>query len=149
MFGHAQDAMAAADVVLVASGTRRSRRRCCASPWSSLQMPPAAYWFLQGEGYLPSYGMPNILAREFVVPELIQDDATPQNLSQALLNLLADVATHNRIYRPLATMSASLHRGAARPGRARRAADAAGLTCAAASTKRGIGRWLVRSSLPR
>ena len=78
------------------------------------KMPRPAYWLLQGKGYLPYYGLPNILAREFVVPEFIQDDATPQNLSQALLNLLADVATRDRIAARFAAMSASLHRGAAR-----------------------------------
>jgi lipid-A-disaccharide synthase len=115
MFGHAQEAMAAADVVLVASGTATLEAALLCKPMViTYKMPPATYWLLQGKGYLPYYGLPNILAREFVVPEFIQDDATPQNLSQALLNLLADVATRDRIAARFATMSASLHRGAAR-----------------------------------
>ena len=115
MFGHAQDAMAAADVVLVASGTATLEAALLCKPMViTYKMPPATYWLLQGKGYLPYYGLPNILAREFVVPEFIQDDATPQNLSQALLNLLADVATRDRIAARFAAMSASLHRGAAR-----------------------------------
>ena len=40
---------------------------------------------------------PNILAGKFVVPEFIQDDATPENLAQALLNLYTDKATCARI----------------------------------------------------
>jgi lipid-A-disaccharide synthase len=63
---------------------------------------------------LPYYGLPNILAREFVVPELIQDDATAQNLGQSLLNLLGDVAVRERIARRFSALSASLSRGAAR-----------------------------------
>ena len=115
MFGHAQDAMAAADVVLVASGTATLEAALLCKPMViTYKMPRATYWLLQGKGYLPYYGLPNILAREFVVPEFIQDDATPQNLSQALLNLLADVATRDRIAARFAAMSASLHRGAAR-----------------------------------
>ena len=115
LFGHAQEAMAAADVVLVASGTATLEAALLCKPMViTYKMPPATYWLLQGKGYLPYYGLPNILAREFVVPEFIQDDATPQNLSQALLNLLADVATRDRIAARFATMSASLHRGAAR-----------------------------------
>jgi len=115
MFGHAQEAMAAADVVLVASGTATLEAALLCKPMViTYKMPPATYWLLQGKGYLPYYGLPNILAREFVVPEFIQDDATPQNLSQALLNLLADVATRDRIAARFASMSASLHRGAAR-----------------------------------
>jgi lipid-A-disaccharide synthase len=69
---------------------------------------------LKGKGYLPYYGLPNILAGEFVVPEIIQDDATPQNLSEALLNLLADQVVRTRLERKFAAMSASLQRGAAR-----------------------------------
>jgi lipid-A-disaccharide synthase len=49
-------------------------------------------------------GLPNILAGRFVVPELMQDDATPENLSQALLNLLNDkdaVAQLERIFTEL------------------------------------------------
>jgi len=115
LFGHAQEAMAAADVVLVASGTATLEAALLCKPMViTYKMPPATYWLLQGKGYLPYYGLPNILAREFVVPEFIQDDATPQNLSQALLNLLADVATRDRIAARFAAMSASLHRGAAR-----------------------------------
>ena len=115
MFGHAQDAMAAADVVLVASGTATLEAALLCKPMViTYKMPRATYWLLQGKGYLPYYGLPNILAREFVVPELIQDDATPENLNQALMNLLADVATRERIARRFSALSASLHRGAAR-----------------------------------
>ena len=43
---------------------------------------------MRRKGYLPYVGLPNILAGRFVVPELLQDDATPENLAQAVLNLL-------------------------------------------------------------
>jgi lipid-A-disaccharide synthase len=115
MFGHAQDAMAAADVVLVASGTATLEAALLCKPMViTYKMPPATYWLLQGKGYLPYYGLPNILSREFVVPELIQDDATPENLNQVLLNLLADVATRDRIASTFAALAASLSRGGAR-----------------------------------
>jgi lipid-A-disaccharide synthase len=45
---------------------------------------------MKRKGYLPYYGLPNILCGRFVVPELIQEDATPENLAQALLNLVND-----------------------------------------------------------
>ena len=115
MFGHAQDAMAAADVVLVASGTATLEAALLCKPMViTYKMPRASHWLLQGKGYLPYYGLPNILAGEFVVPELIQDDATPQNLAQALGNILADIPTRERIERKFAGMSSSLSRGAAR-----------------------------------
>ena len=115
MFGHAAEAMAAADVVLVASGTATLEAALLCKPMViTYRMPRATHWLLKGKGYLPYYGLPNILAGEFVVPELIQDDATPENLSQVLLNLLADVATRERIANRFAGMSAGLQRGGAR-----------------------------------
>src|SRR4029077_3825772 len=46
---------------------------------------------------LPWVGLPNVLAGRFVVPELLQDDATPGNLAQAALNLFDDTVTRRRI----------------------------------------------------
>ena len=115
LFGHAQDAMSAADVVLAASGTATLEAALLGRPMViTYKMPAASHWLLKGKGYLPYYGLPNILAGEFVVPEIIQDDATPRNLSQALLNLLGDAAVRTRLERKFAAMSASLQRGAAR-----------------------------------
>jgi lipid-A-disaccharide synthase len=48
-----------------------------------------------------------------VVPEIIQDDATPDNLSQALLNLLGDETVRKRLEQRFAAMHASLRRDAA------------------------------------
>ncbi len=41
-------------------------------------------------GYLPWVGLPNILAGKSVVPELLQDKATPQALAEALLSMVSD-----------------------------------------------------------
>ncbi|MEK7231222.1 MAG: lipid-A-disaccharide synthase [Pseudomonadota bacterium] len=115
LFGHAQDAMSAADVVLAAAGTATLEAALLGRPMViTYKMPAASHWLLRGKGYLPYYGLPNILAGEFVVPEIIQDDATPQNLSQALLNLLDDEVVRVHLERKFAAMSASLQRGAAR-----------------------------------
>jgi len=51
---------------------------------------------MKKKGYLPYVGLPNILAGEFMVPELLQDDATPENLAQALLNQLNDRTVRGR-----------------------------------------------------
>ena len=114
LFGHAQDAMSAADIVLVASGTATLEAALLRKPMViTYKMPAASYWLLKGRGYLPYYGLPNILAGEFVVPEIIQDDATPDNLSQALLNLLGDETVRNRLEQRFSAMHASLRRDAA------------------------------------
>ena len=114
LFGHAQEAMSAADIVLVASGTATLEAALLRKPMViTYKMPAASYWLLKGKGYLPYYGLPNILAGEFVVPELMQDDATPDNLSQALLNLLADETVRDRIEARFATLQATLQGDAA------------------------------------
>jgi lipid-A-disaccharide synthase len=45
---------------------------------------------------LPYASLPNILAGRFVVPEILQDDATPENLAQALLNQIGDKVVRGR-----------------------------------------------------
>ena len=87
LFGHAHDAIIAADVVLVASGTATLEVALLKRPMViTYKMPALSYWLLKPKAYQPYFGLPNILAGKFVVPELLQNDATPENLAQALLN---------------------------------------------------------------
>ncbi len=91
LFGHAQDAMIVADAVLVASGTATLEAALLKRPMViTYRMPKASWWLMRPKGYQPYFGLPNILCERFVVPELMQDDATPENLAQALLNLMND-----------------------------------------------------------
>ena len=91
LFGHAHDAMIAADGVLVASGTATLEAALLKRPMViTYKMPGFTYWLSKRKKYQPYVGLPNILAGKFVVPELLQEDATPENLAQALLNLVAD-----------------------------------------------------------
>ncbi len=98
LFGHARDALAAADVALVASGTATLEAALLKKPMViTYKMAWASWQLMRRMGYLPYVGLPNILAGEFVVPELLQNDATPENLAQALLNLLNDTVVRARI----------------------------------------------------
>lgn len=91
LFGHAQDAMIAADGVLVASGTATLECALLKRPMViTYRMPALSWWLIRRKAYQPYYGLPNILCERFVVPELMQHDATPENLAQALLNLVND-----------------------------------------------------------
>lgn len=91
LFGHAHDAMIAADGVLVASGTATLEAALLKRPMViTYKMLPLTYWLSKRKAYLPYVGLPNVLAGKFVVPEILQDDATPENLAQALLNLVND-----------------------------------------------------------
>ena len=91
LFGHAHDAMVAADGVLVASGTATLEAALLKRPMViTYRMPKISWWLMKRKKYQPYVGLPNIIAGKFLVPELLQDDATPENLSQALLNLVAN-----------------------------------------------------------
>ena len=91
LFGHAQDAMIAADGVLVASGTATLECALLKRPMViTYRMPAFSWWLMKRKSYQPYYGLPNILCERFVVPELMQENATPENLAQALLNLVND-----------------------------------------------------------
>jgi lipid-A-disaccharide synthase len=92
LFGHAHQAMMAADVVLVASGTATLEAALLKRPMViAYKMAPLSYRNDAAHRRLSALrGLPNVLAGQFVVPEFIQDDATPENLAQALLNLYAD-----------------------------------------------------------
>jgi lipid-A-disaccharide synthase len=98
LFGHARDALAAADVALVASGTATLEAALLKKPMViTYKMAGISWQLMRRMGYLPYVGLPNILAGEFVVPELLQHDATPENLAQALLNSLNDTVVRARI----------------------------------------------------
>ena len=91
MIGHSLEAMAAANAVLVASGTATLEAALLKRPMViTYKVSRLSYWVLKRRAYQPFLGLPNILAGEQVVPELIQDAATPETLSEALLTLLRD-----------------------------------------------------------
>jgi lipid-A-disaccharide synthase len=91
LFGHARDALEACDVALVASGTATLEAALVRKPMViTYKMAGSTYRLMSKMGYLPWVGLPNIIAGEFLVPEILQDEATPENLAQAVLNSLND-----------------------------------------------------------
>lgn len=112
LFGHAHDAMTAADVALIASGTATLEAALLKRPMVIAYKVSSLTWKLaKRKSYLPYVGLPNILAGRFVVPELLQEDATPANLSQAVLNLLDDERVQTGLDAEFSRMHASLRRG--------------------------------------
>ncbi|MFN7751598.1 MAG: lipid-A-disaccharide synthase [Pseudomonadota bacterium] len=120
LFGHAHSALAAADVALVASGTATLEAALLRCPMVvTYRMPDWSWRIMRRRGYLAYGGLPNILAGRFVVPELIQEHATPVNLAQALANLIADAPVRQQ----LETLFGQMHE-TLRQGSAQRVADA-------------------------
>ena len=86
----------ACDVALVASGTATLETALFKKPMvisyavSPLVRKIMAWKSGQQRPYLPWVGLPNVLLNDFAVPELIQEEATPDNLARELSSLLRD-----------------------------------------------------------
>ena len=114
MFGHAHEAMAAADVVLAASGTATLEAALLKRPMViTYKAAPLTVFIHRRLAYLPYVGLPNVLAGRFVVPELLHEEATPENLAQAVTNLLFDTVMRQWLEAHFGTLAAELRRDAA------------------------------------
>lgn len=113
--GRSHEAIAAADTVLVASGTATLEVALFKKPMViGYKMMRASWEILRHMGYQPWVGLPNILAREFVVPELLQDAATPEAMAEALWTQLTDESLRTRLYQRFTDMHHALLRDTAR-----------------------------------
>jgi len=114
LFGHAHVAMTAADAVLVASGTATLEAALLKCPMViTYKMSTLTWRMMQRRKYLPYVGLPNILSGRFIVPELLQDDATPENLSQAVLNLVNDGPVRGKLTRAFSRLHFDLKQNTA------------------------------------
>jgi lipid-A-disaccharide synthase len=98
LYGHADDALQAADVGLVASGTATLEAALARCPHVIFyRVSPLTARIVARRLLLPYVGLPNVIAGRFVVAELLQDDATPENMARAALNLFDDAVTRRRL----------------------------------------------------
>jgi lipid-A-disaccharide synthase len=112
------DVMAAADAILVTAGTASLEAALIKRPMViTYKLSTVSYWTLKHRIHGEHFGLPNILAGREVVPELIQDDATPEKLAAALLHALAGDS------REMMDVFTELHR-TLRQDSSRKAADA-------------------------
>jgi lipid-A-disaccharide synthase len=109
--GQSHAALAACDVTLIASGTATLEAVLFKKPmviaynmnWLSWQM-------MKRKKLQPWVGLPNILAQEFCVPEFLQDQATPSNMSMAVLEWLRSPEKAQALVSRFENMHASLLR---------------------------------------
>ena len=112
--GQSHACIAAADAVLAASGTATLEVALFKKPMVIAYKVVQAEWLLiRNMGYLPWIGLPNILAREFVVPEFLQHAATPQALADAVWLQLTDEANRLTLQQRFLDMHHSLLRNSA------------------------------------
>jgi lipid-A-disaccharide synthase len=113
--GQAHAALAACDITLIASGTATLEAALFKRPMViAYRMAALSYRLMKGRGYLPYVGLPNILSGEFVVPEFIQEAATPAALADAVTRRLHDTAGNERLVARFQEIHRQLALGCAR-----------------------------------
>jgi lipid-A-disaccharide synthase len=93
LIGHASDAINAADLVIVASGTATLETALYKKPMIVIYKMSSISWqILKRMRYLPFVSLPNILLNKFLVPELLQSDATYANISSKAIEIIKDAS---------------------------------------------------------
>ncbi len=116
LFGHADFALRVADVGLIASGTASLEAAMCGCPHVvTYRISAITHAYVRRKLTLPYVSLPNILAREKFIPELLQKDATPQKLSAALVELLDSAEVRRSMTARFNAIRESLQANTARP----------------------------------
>ncbi|NDZ11374.1 lipid-A-disaccharide synthase [Variovorax sp. WS11] len=109
--GRSHAALTACDVTLIASGTATLEAALLKRPMVIAYNMNAMSWALMRRKQLqPWVGLPNILCGEFVVPELIQEAATPQGLAEATLAWFASPDKVHALQQRFCALHAELQR---------------------------------------
>lgn len=111
--GQSHAALAACDVALVASGTATLEAALFKKPMViTYRVPALTARLMRKQALLPWIGLPNILARDFVVPERVQEAATPENLADDALAWLEDAPRRAAVAETFRAMHLSLRQDA-------------------------------------
>jgi lipid-A-disaccharide synthase len=118
--GAADQVIAAADVVVTASGTATVQTALHGRPMVVVYgLSPVTYAIARHLVRVPRYAMPNLVAGRPIVPELIQRELTPDRVADEVVSLLTDQARADRMRADLA----EVRRALGGPGASLRAAD--------------------------
>jgi lipid-A-disaccharide synthase len=113
--GRSHEALAACDLTLIASGTATLEAALFKRPMViAYRMHPLSWALMKRMAYQPWVGLPNILCRDFVVPERIQEACTPQALADAALMQLDDAVGLERLRQRFDELHHLLRRDTAR-----------------------------------
>ncbi|WFM70854.1 lipid-A-disaccharide synthase [Halomonas sp. CKK8] len=113
--GQAREAMVASDAVLLASGTAALEAMLChRAMLVAYRMAPMTHWLARRLVKTEWISLPNLIAREALVPELIQDAASPEAIAERLGEMLDDEAGRAALEARFAAMHAGLQRDASR-----------------------------------
>jgi len=107
--GQSHVALAACDVTLIASGTATLEAALSKRPMViAYRMPQLSWQIMKRKRLQPWVGLPNILAQSFVVPELLQDQASPASLAEKTLAWLDNPAAYDHVRTRFAEVHDSL-----------------------------------------
>jgi lipid-A-disaccharide synthase len=117
--GRTAEVMRAADFLLAVSGTVTLEAAILGTPMLiTYRVAPLTYWIGRLLVRVPYIGLPNLVAEKAIVPEILQDDATPVRLATIALDILRSPDRQARMRANLADVRRRL--GA--PGAVERAA---------------------------
>ncbi len=111
--GRSREVMAAADVVLLASGTATLEALLLKRPMVvAYRLVRLTYWLAKWLVKVPYVSLPNLLAGTGIVEEYIQDAATPENLGKAVLRFLEQPQSAQALQKIFSDIHASLRQRA-------------------------------------
>jgi lipid-A-disaccharide synthase len=113
--GQGLEAMAAANAVMLASGTATLECALLKRPMAvAYRLSPLTYQLARLLVNIPYYSLPNLLADRPVVKEFIQDDITPEALGGEILRLIEDPSHAQELTSVFAQIHAELRQDASR-----------------------------------
>lgn len=111
--GQSREVMAAADAVLLASGTAALEAMLLKRPMVvAYKLSPLTYWLAKRLVKVENVSLPNLLANENLVPELIQHEATPEKLGKAVLHYFENASAANQLDQRFTEIHQSLRQNA-------------------------------------
>lgn len=113
VLGQSHTCMAAADAILLASGTATLEAMLMKRPMVvSYKLAPLTFWILKHMVSRKWISLPNLLADRELVPELLQQDATPEKLAAALLAQLENSVAMQQLHETFLFIHRQLKRSA-------------------------------------
>ena len=111
--GRSREVMASSDVVLLASGTATLEAMLLKKPMVvGYRLSRVSYALVSRLVKVPFVALPNLLAKEQLVPELLQDNASPESLGEAVLERLENESERARLTAAFSRLHEQLRQGA-------------------------------------
>lgn len=113
VIGHSREVMIAADAVLLASGTATLEAMLCKRNMvAAYRLNRTTHLMMKWLYKAKFFTLPNILADEKIIPELLQEDVNPNTISALLLPMLTDKTVQNQQYDKFTQLHLSLKKNA-------------------------------------